>query len=112
MLKPPADVNTLFDTTVMPKLADPEQHRSVGILHEITLCRAGSLTCPVLTGIVYVGHIDYEQLVGEERGGGAGGAAGGGSGCRVCGWRLFGECGRCGGGGDTGGVASRCSPGD
>jgi hypothetical protein len=48
MLKPPGDRNTMLDTSVLPKLAGQEAAaRLAGVVHEVSLSRTGSLTCPV-----------------------------------------------------------------
>ena len=56
--------NLWFDASVVPKIANPERHRLVGLLTSLSLSRAGHLTCPVAVGAVIAGTIDYDQLEG------------------------------------------------
>ena len=60
----PGDLNTLFDTSVVDKVGRNDTLRSVGIVRELHLSRAGSLTCPVAAGVVMAGIIDHTQLQG------------------------------------------------
>jgi hypothetical protein len=58
----PADGNALLDAEVLQKVADPARRRRVAVVRELTLSRAGSLTCPVAAGAVLAGVVDYERL--------------------------------------------------
>ncbi|KAG7672171.1 hypothetical protein Ndes2526B_g06845 [Nannochloris sp. 'desiccata'] len=57
---------TLFDSTVLPKLQPNYPHRVSTIIYELHLSRAGSLTCPVQTGVIFVGIINRSQLKGLD----------------------------------------------
>jgi hypothetical protein len=58
----PADGNALLDAEVLQKVADPARRRRVAVVRELTLSRAGSLTCPVAAGAVLAGVVDYARL--------------------------------------------------
>jgi hypothetical protein len=57
---------TLFDSSVLPKLQPDYPERVSSIIYELHLSRAGSLTCPVSTGVIFVGIIDRSQLKGLD----------------------------------------------
>lgn len=65
MISPPTNPNIIFDTSVMDKIQDPGQRDLVGVLHKVNLSRAGSLTCPVAAGVVFVGKVDWGGLEGK-----------------------------------------------
>jgi hypothetical protein len=57
---------TLFDPTVLPKLQPEYPHRVSSIIYELHLSRAGSLTCPVKAGVIFIGVLDRSQLKGLD----------------------------------------------
>ena len=59
-------LKTLFDASCMDKLALDYPDKMVGIIEELELSRAGSLTCPVSAGVVLCGVIDHSQLQGRS----------------------------------------------
>lgn len=60
----PGDLSTLFDASVLDKFGPEYPIRTVGIIRELEMSRAGNLTCPVLAGVVVAGIIDQTQLKG------------------------------------------------
>jgi hypothetical protein len=60
----PGDLHTLFDASVLDKLGPECPTRTVGVIRELNLNRAGSLTCPVSAGVVLAGVVDHAQLAG------------------------------------------------
>lgn len=64
LLQLPGPSKTVFDTTVMDKLGTRCESRLVGVIREIEISRAGSLTCPVASGVVLAGVWDRTKLEG------------------------------------------------
>ena len=60
----PGELRTLFDASTLDKLGPERPVRSVGVVREINLNRAGLLTCPVSAGVVLAGVVDHAQLAG------------------------------------------------
>ena len=64
MCKLPDDSNVIFDASVAPKLEAAAEAGMAGVMREVCISRAGNLTCPVAAGAVFLGVIDYRQLLG------------------------------------------------
>ena len=45
-----------------PMSRTPPPPSAPGIVHEVTLSRAGNLTCPVYSGALVLGTVDYSRL--------------------------------------------------
>ena len=60
----PGELGTLFDASVLDKFGNDYPIRTVGLIKEVELSRAGNLTCPMLAGVVIAGVIDHTQLKG------------------------------------------------
>jgi len=64
MLQLPGDLKTMFDASVIDKLGPDSEKRAVGVIDSVEVCRAGSLTCPVSSGVVFAGVFDRSRLKG------------------------------------------------
>lgn len=56
------DTKTMFDGSLVPRIIAPDREHLVSIVHELMISRRGSLTCPVASGVVFAGIVDFEQL--------------------------------------------------
>lgn len=54
--------HTLHVAPPSPSSLPPTHLLLAGVVQEVTLSRQGNLTCPVSTGVVFLGHIDYSLL--------------------------------------------------
>ena len=65
----PSDPKTMFDSSVVHKTADPLFRRLqyIGLIRGLEISRAGSLTCPVSSGVVLAGIVNYKLLEGAGK---------------------------------------------
>jgi hypothetical protein len=69
MLRLPEDSKSSFDTSVMTSLTSPLSTREqlVGCVNALRISREGSLTCPVASGAVLAGVVDFGRLEGLSK---------------------------------------------